>query len=160
TDPNGNHTAFVYNAHNLRTSMTDALGHTSTDAYDPNGNLVSHVDFDVNPATTYTYDALNRIVRRDAPLNQPTRYSYAAVGNPTLTIDARLDSTRNAYDALNRLTTVTDARGKTFVYVYDGASNRVSEQDEDLNPTRYEYDSRDRQVRGIGPLPDTTTTTY
>ena len=60
-----------------------------------------------NHATTYAYDALNRLVSTTDPLSHVTGYGYDAVGNRTSQTKPDGTTVTYTYDALNRLTGIS-----------------------------------------------------
>lgn len=86
--------------------------------YDANGNVKTATD-SLNRVTTYTYDALDRLISIKDPLNS-------------------LSSTI-AYNSLDLPTQVTDPRGKTTTYVYDGFGQVLSQNSPDTGITTYQY---------------------
>ena len=88
--------------------------------YDPNGNVKTVTD-SLGRVTTFTYDALDRVIESKDPLNSlPTKYSY---------------------DAAGQLTQVTDPRGKITSYVYDGFGQLWRQVSPDTGTTSYAYDT-------------------
>ncbi|MFN8496435.1 MAG: RHS repeat-associated core domain-containing protein [Anaerolineae bacterium] len=131
-------TIYGYDSVDNQTSVTDALGHT----------------------TTSTYDALNRRVSVKDALNNTTSYQYDANGNRTKVTDARNNATSYAYDALNRLTSVTDALSGVVTYNYDANGNRTSLKDANNHATTYAYDNLNRLIGTTDPLGRVSSTDY
>jgi YD repeat-containing protein len=97
----------------------------TTNSYDPNGNALSLVDA-LGKTTTDAYDALNRLTSIDYsdPATPDVAYDYDANGN-RLSMTDGTGSTSYAYDEGNRLTSVTSPGPKVVGYRYDLEGNRT-----------------------------------
>ncbi len=173
-DANYHRTRWLYDGAGRKVAETrgadDALvAATTTYKYDAAGNLKERKG-PRNTGVSYdernSFDALDRLVRREDALGNVWLTAYDEVGNkvcekrplglpPALT-DAQIAGmsladlqaaactgnqvTRYEYDELNKLTAVTDALGGRYTYVYDAARNLVVKQDANANLTTYEYD--------------------
>ena len=85
-------------------------------------------------------DALGRLVRVDEPdkdtgslgdvssPNQPTSYSYDALGN-LRTVNQNTQTRTFLYDSLSRLTTATNPESGTISYQYDNNGNLTRKTD-------------------------------
>ena len=62
TTPNGHTTTKVYDADGELTKTTNALGQSTSDGYDENGNQISLIDANGH-TTTYGYDADNEVFK-------------------------------------------------------------------------------------------------
>ena len=62
------------------TSSTDALGHTTSKAYDANGNEISSTDADGNQ-TTYSYDPANEQTGVNRPDHTTLTTAYTPDGS-------------------------------------------------------------------------------
>ncbi len=123
-------TRYGYDALGNRTIITDARGYT----------------------TTFTYDALNRVIRESNPLSHTTRYQYDAPGNRVVMTDANTSVTRYAYDALNRLSIITYTAEVTPVrFAYDALGNRTAMTDT-TGATTYVYDALNRPLTITSPI--------
>jgi RHS repeat-associated protein len=181
-DPNG-HTRVsnVYGAGGRVTAQTDALGHTSTFAWNPatststmtdarggtwqdiysNNVLAARID-PLGDKTTYTYDGdLNLTSVTDANGNT-TSYTYDIAGNEISQTDpAPLSYAKTwTYDALNDLTKFVDGRGHATTYGYDANGNRISMTAPGGQLTRYGRDPGGTGLLVSQTDPDGHTTTY
>lgn len=93
----------------------------------------------------YTYDALNRLISKDAPGTiEDVTYSY---DNRGLMLSAMFSGTgqgiTNSFDALGRLTAETTNMGasRTFSYQYDAAGNRTRLTHPDGTYFTYDHDT-------------------
>jgi len=168
TDPRGNFTDIKYDGMNrvIETSvaMTDtgdgngsqingADGTIKTmKTYDDSSRLVSETDDNGN-ATTYEYDALNRIARVVMPDGEDYKTTYDQNGNVSTYTDARDVVITQQYDLNNRL--VSRALSGTIVpgttsesYKYDGLG-RLIEATNDFAKIVRKYDSRSNVVLEI-----------
>jgi len=134
---NNQMSSYGYNAAGHRTTVTDALNHTTTTAYDPMGRVLSLTDAN----------------------NNQTTYAYDKVGNLTGVTDALNHTTTTAYDAMNRPTTVTDARSGVTTTGYDLAGRVASITDSVTNKTSYTRDADGRQTATTDPFHHSTTLT-
>lgn len=110
-------------------TITDPLGHITTNHYDANRNLTSTLDAN-NNTTSNTFDLANQqtLVTRADHTTLQTDYNLDGTmldqkdgkGNPIV---------RYAYDALARVSSQTDALGNVTMFTYDSAGNRQTQQD-------------------------------
>jgi len=138
----------VFDARN-RAIQINAGGSVFKQAFDGVGNLLSETDPNNNPATTYSHDALNRLLatidrlggtsqygydvadrisEATAPNGAKTTYAYDDLGNKLSEQSPDRGLTSYQYDAAGNVSNLTDARGITVVYAYD-ALNRVAKVD-------------------------------
>ncbi|GAB3933062.1 hypothetical protein GCM10029976_039870 [Kribbella albertanoniae] len=118
-------------------SSNTALGTTSL-AYDADGNLKSSTPASGNRATTYTYDALGRLIAQVDSVNATDSinisYGYDAAGNRTRYTDGRGNSTVYTLNTLGLPEKVIEpsttahpaAADRTWTASYDAAGNAVS----------------------------------
>ena len=78
--------------------------------------------------TTYTYDANNRLLTEQNPLNQITTYTYNLDGTRATKTDGIGNKTTYGYDANKRLTGVTFADTTSYTFAYDTRGHRTTEQ--------------------------------
>jgi RHS repeat-associated protein len=178
-------TQFGLDGYNRRISMIDAMGNATTYRYDANGNreyeLVEGELIDVPGSAgnirlyenTYSYDPLNREIRKDMSYFDPetqtplpggralglsiTDIEYNENSQVIRIIDDNLHETNISYDTVSRPALITDARGNTRSYEYDENSNvilleEVENSDTPGEPdeiwyTNYTYDGLDRRIR-------------
>lgn len=147
-DPLGDTTSYTYTADTMVATVTNANGHTTTDAYyaccarlhtvtDPDGNVKTFVyDFNGNRTqatdessrvTTFAYDGLNRQTQMVVdPGAGHLNLTTTTVYNPTPGVIGTIATTTNPagqaittnYDGLGRTSTIT-GNTATVAYTYD-----------------------------------------
>jgi RHS repeat-associated protein len=90
--------------------------------YDANGNRTSSIDSQ-NRATTFIYDALDRLIQQTDPMSGATHFEY---------------------DKADRVTKVIAPNGATTTYVYDGFGQLWAEYSPDSGTTSHQYDQAGR----------------
>ena len=148
TDAKGNHTWFGADEYWRQTSTTNARG---TAAGDP--------DY----TTTTVYDAADRILKIQGPLNSVS-YQYDPVGNRTQSVNARGFATTFEYDANNNLIRVEKPAPEGQIqitdYTYDEQNRKIGQTDPLGNVTTYEYDESGHLISVIDPGLHRTSYTY
>jgi RHS repeat-associated protein len=179
TDPQSNNLTFSYNNEGALTESDLPNGVVSTNAYDtdgrlaetsavngattlqhfayaydPAGNRTSQVDRN-NDATTYSYDALNRLSEFNPPGGPAVDYAYDAAGNRTQAgsetfsynalnqLTGSSDGTAYTYDDAGRLTQ-TNGGGATTTYSWNPLDG-LTGVDDASNPVTYSYDALGRR---------------
>ena len=149
--PDGNVSQKTFDADNeaTATNLIDSGGHvqeTQTTTYDNVGNILTQTDG--SGATTYTYDALNRMETRTDPLGHVTAYGYDLVGNLTSVKLPSGQITTYSYDADNEQTGISYSDGKTpnVVFKYDADGQRTSMTD-GSGTTSYTFDALHRLTK-------------
>ncbi|MBI5051043.1 MAG: RHS domain-containing protein, partial [Nitrospirae bacterium] len=89
--------------------------------------------------TTFTYDALNRLLSVKDPKAGVTSYTY---------------------DKRNNLKTITDAGGKTTAYTYDSLNRLISSTSPDTGAAAYSYDPNGNIITKTDASDVTTTDVY
>ena len=141
TDADNKVTRFFYNAQGLLTVTRDAL-------------------YPTNPATTFTYDTLGRLLTTTDPLNRTTTLTYNNAGDVATSKDHLNRITSFEYDAKNRLKKVTDPLNGITQYSYDGNGNLLTVKDAKNQITTFAYDSRNRLISSTDPLNKVETYEY
>lgn len=111
--------------------------------YDTVGNLLSLTDPNGH-ASTFIYDALNRLTKAEDAAQQITTSAYDAQGNLITLTNPRGFATTFTYNAANRLASSTDALTQTIRYAYDHNGNLTSLTDPQGIVTGYAYNVLDR----------------
>jgi len=126
-------TAYGYDAHGNRTSVTDPRGLATSYVYDGIDNLIQVSSPDTGTTVYVVDDAGNRVQQTDAAgvvmqmsydaLNRIAAKTYPA--DPAENVTWRYDEPAAGF-GIGRLTSVTDSSGST-AYVYDARGNVVQE---------------------------------
>lgn len=88
-DGNGAAWGFTYDAMmNRAVTMTDPLGHVTSNSYDANGNLTSKTAAD-GGVTAYTLDGVGNITASTDALGNTTTYTYDKMYNMTSGTDPK-----------------------------------------------------------------------
>ena len=149
TDPRGNSLpSTIYYPSGRLLSVSDALGETTSYAYDLTNNITTITNPpDANGqvgTVVNTYDSYGMLLTSTDPLN---------------------NTTTNTYDANHNLTSVTDPLGHATTYTYDGNGNRTSVTHPmtpaSVNTTSTTvYNQYSEQVRTTDQLGNVTNFTY
>ncbi len=137
--------------------MTDPNGHTTTNTWDANGNLLSRTDA-LSQTSSYTYNSFNEVLTATDPLGVATTNSYDPTGNLTRTTTPLIGTTQYAattfsYDPLHHgdLTQMTDPNGKVWRYAYDSNGLRNRTTDPLGDATTFSYDNVGRLQSTVSP---------
>ncbi len=162
TDPKSNQTNITYDAKGNPLTIMDADNKVTRFFYNAQGLLTETRDalYPANPATTFTYDTLGRLLTTTDPLNRTTMLTYDNAGNVATSKDALDRITQFQYDAKNRLKKVIDPLLGETVYTYDGNGNLLTVKDAKNQITTFAYDSRNRLLSTTDSLGKMETYTY
>ncbi|MGA1841632.1 MAG: PKD domain-containing protein [bacterium] len=140
TDRLGHPTVYRYDQRGNVVSETDPLGNTKTYTYDARDNLLTETD-PLGNTTTYTYDDQDNLLTTTDPLGNVTTYTYNSRGQILTITDPLGNTTTNSYGSAGNLITSIDQLSNVWTYTYDVHGNRISETDPGGNTTSYEYNS-------------------
>ena len=157
TDALGNVTAFTYDALGRLIATTDAEGYTTSQSYDPVGNVITKTNGN-DQTTVYQHDNRNNLIGVfDANGNAAT-YAYDLVGNMSSQTDGNGNITRYEYNNLNLPVLRSDPGGidaggvvldetriERFTYFPDGKLK--SRRDKNGVITEYTYDIHSRKTQ-------------
>jgi YD repeat-containing protein len=121
-----------------RTRTTVAPAGTSTQQFDPSGNLLVERST-TGGATDVRFDALSREVATEDPAGSVTRYTYDASGQVVLATADDGSVLRRQYDALNRMIRSATQSNVTLTR-YDLVGNTTQTGDGTGAGTTYTYD--------------------
>lgn len=148
-------TSYLYDGYNRLIGVVDPMGNVTTNHYDANRNLTNTVIWgelldrpgsaaNVRLAETcQTYDAMNRLTRKDAAFFDPQSQAPIGAGfSATLTyyndssqvvaeVDDNNHTNQFVYDTANRRSVVTDAKGNRTTFTYDANGNVVTQTEVD-----------------------------
>lgn len=105
-------TQYQYDARNLLSKTTDAVGTVSTYTYDAVGNLQTSSRQGLNEAaylTSYTHDLRDQLTLKVGEQGEQVRLAYDALGN-IIESEQNQVTTTYTYDSLNRLSEEITAR--------------------------------------------------
>ncbi|MBI2423436.1 MAG: RHS repeat protein, partial [Candidatus Hydrogenedentes bacterium] len=102
-------------------------------------------------ATSFEYDALDRLVKTTNTLGFTTKQEYSADGEVTLSVNARGAETRFKFDRAGRLVETTDALGGKVKKQFDSIGNVVRVEDENGHAWTFAYDLSGRRTRETDP---------
>ncbi|MBN2257744.1 MAG: hypothetical protein JW704_07960, partial [Anaerolineaceae bacterium] len=190
TNPLGNQTRQIYDELGKLTDVIDASGvitHTEYDAlqrpvaiirnylpaYAPTESINVRTEFTYNEvsnriavvdpngqATTFTYDAMNRVTGKADPLGNTWQYSYDLAGNRISMIDGNDAVIGFNYDANDQLILIDyPAPDHDVSFTYDALGRRVTMTD-GLGTTTWEYDSLGQLIAVTDPNNRTVTYSY
>jgi RHS repeat-associated protein len=127
--------------------------------YTATGKRATDTD-EIGRVTTYTYDALDRLVTTTRPDGTTQTQTYDAENHRISSTDAAGNTTLYAYDPVGRLIRTTSADGSSTNVTYDAAGHPTQTVDE-LGHVRWtSYDAAGRAVGTTDPLGSTTHTIY
>ena len=93
--------------------------------------------------TTFEYNLLGNLIKKQVPLGNITAYTYDASGNLKTKTDANANTITYSYDIVNRLTQKLYPDGNTAAYQYDTRGRLTQAQNQHIGYT-YQYDANGR----------------
>ncbi len=142
TDFNGNLTTFGNDERGRRITTLYHDGSSLLVTYNGMGNRLSEVDS--RGATSYDYDARNRLVRRADPDGQTLDYVYTVTNRLASVTTSGGRTTSHSYDALGRLLSTTAADSGVTDFGYDPVGNLVLLEQANGTSTEHVYNSRNQ----------------
>ncbi len=154
------------------TSIVNGAGDSTLYTYDLMSNRKSErirKGSKLFESSYFDYDALKRLVKAcvgdstDTSKYDCNQFGYDAVGNRTVQVSGKGDSTYFHYDALNRLDSIRqkhDGGFDTTVYTYDLQDNLTSVKDPSGNVTTYKYSDRGHLIQDSSAASGVTTYKY
>jgi RHS repeat-associated protein len=100
----------------------------------------------VGRQTSFTYDALNRLLTQTDAKTGVTQLSYDPNGNLLSLTDAKGNATTYTYDGMNRPVTLTNSLGESASAAYDVNGNLIGFTDRRKQNSSYTYDTLNRLV--------------
>jgi len=156
TDANGHTTTYTYDSLGHVLTGTDNEGICCfTDSYDSSGRIISQKD-----AITGSTPNNNKISKEDA-IGNITTYSYDAMNRLISTTDANIHTSSIGYDAAGRAVSQTDALGNTKTISYDSNGN-ITQRTDALNNvvSHISYDSSNLPISVENAMGNVTTNIY
>lgn len=111
-------------------------------SYDANGNLTATTDAQGN-STSFSYDALNRLISEQAPDNSITEYNWQGDSLSKVT-DSRDNATEYQLSALQDVTRQLSPDSGNSGYEYDAAGNVIATTDARGIRTGFSWDGEGR----------------
>ena len=127
-DAQANPTDFTYDASGNSKTVSDALGHVTSNDYDPLDRLKRTLQDvgGIEAETKFAYDANDNLTTVTDPKGLDTTYSYNGFGDQVQLSSPDTGVTSFTYDSAGNRASQTDARGITTTYQYD-ALNRLTQ---------------------------------
>jgi len=144
------------------TTVTDGRGNTWLYQYDSNGYLIRKTA-PGNAVTTYSYDSSTLMISSTTdPDGNTTGYVYNSQGDLLQTTDALGHVTTYTYEPVyNMMTSMTDPRARTTIYTIDPATGNRTQETDPLGQTRkWTYDSHGNVLTETDKNGNTTTYVY
>lgn len=136
---------------NIATTVTDRLGHVSTQVYDKNYSLLSETDEEGN-TRSYTYNESGKPLTMVDGRGNITKYSYNEFGD-TLTIDlADTGKIVNEYDQRRNLVKTTDQLNQVETFDYDSSNNLLKHTNKAGDTSEYGYNANSQMVSELTPF--------
>ncbi len=173
--PNGSETLRDYdNLYRIISLTHKDPGGKTTDSYqyeyDPAGNKTSikkgntdEDELEEDEAKTYSYDALNQLVKVSEINGESSNYYYDTLGNRVAMIDqdqSKGEAKYYQYDQLNRLTGIYDHGGDLKELSYDNRGNLTEIRSGGKVFNNYTFDAANRLTEAVNKFGDKTTYTY
>lgn len=127
-DAQSSPTDFTYDAGGNAKTVTDALGHVTSNDYDPLNRLKRTLQDvgGIEAETKFEYDANDNLTKVTDPKGLDTTYSYNGFGDLVQLSSPDTGITTYTYDSAGNRASQTEARGITTTYQYD-ALNRLTQ---------------------------------
>jgi YD repeat-containing protein len=167
TDALGRTTSMTYDVNGYLTSVTNPLGFTKTSTFNQQGGPLVVTDANGNQ-TVKTYDAIGRLLTTTDALGHVTVNIYNASGQLNSTTDAQNNVWIADYDDLGRVVRDIDSLGHAVEYSYDALGRRLTERktrtrsDGSIETlvSSVEYDKEGRVIKAVAPDGTFTRTVY
>jgi RHS repeat-associated protein len=129
-------------------SVTDAVGKTTTYAYDMATNTTTVTHPDNAGKTIQKHDANGMVLSTTDPLGRTTTYTYDANRNKRTETDPSGKTTTYDYDAGGHLKSVTDPLNKTLRYTNNEVGQPLTATDQFNKVRKFTYDA-DHNFTGV-----------
>jgi RHS repeat-associated protein len=143
---------------NRLASVTDAIGNTTSFAYDHYGNLTDIVDA-IGRHITYTHNQAGQGLSIADALGNKVRFGYEA-GQLSSMTDPEGRTLERVVDNAGRVVSTTDAKGNTRRFEYDSVNQLTKITDAQNNVTSFEYDPNGSLLKVTDPRGKITTYTH
>lgn len=166
--PEGRKTTWTHNPDGSIATITKPRGNesgatpsafTTAYGYATNGDLQT-ITSPKNEITTFTTDALSRVIETQDAKGNVTSYTYDPSG-AMLTVEDDLGNTSTfTYDEEGNVLTQTDALLNTTAYTYDLMGRQLTSTNAEGQVQEVQYDSMGRVIKTIDADSNETVTTY
>jgi RHS repeat-associated protein len=151
TEPDGGERRYDFDAQDRVLSETDALGHTTTIAYDAAGQVESvyrpgGADWHLG------HDATGNLISVTDPEGGESSWTYDAQDHPTEYTDADGDTWHYEWSASGDLEKQTDPEGGETTSTYDAAGDPVTVTDPDGHESKLAYNTLGERTSLKDPL--------
>jgi YD repeat-containing protein len=133
--------------HGLVTTDTNAKNETRTVIKDSQGQVAWVIDA-LGKTTSYAYDPFGKLIKTTDPAGNVVTATYDVRGRKTASSDPDLGTWSYAYDTANELVSQTDAKGQTTTFGYD-LLGRMTQR---IEPDMASFRVYDTAANGIGKL--------
>jgi YD repeat-containing protein len=120
--------------------MVDALGHITELSYDEMNRLRERTA-PLSQTIAYDYDTAGNVISITDPLGNSTTYAYDSANQLAQSTNASAQTTTFEHDEMGRVQAITDASDITTGVTYDQAGYLVATTDGLGRSTRYVYDA-------------------
>jgi RHS repeat-associated protein len=145
TDAKNRKTFFDYDANGKRTATTDPLGHTTSVAYHPSGDVWYRTDALLRQ-TSYGHDPLSNLSRITDARGGVTWLEYTPGGLLDNVVDANGNLTHYGYDTAGRVSQVASPDAGTSGYQYFPEGSVYTKTDAKNVTATYSYDDASRLI--------------
>ena len=150
---NNHTTTFAYDGNGNRTTTTDAATQTTTSAFDALNRLISVLDPDPSSgAVKYGYDPQDNLVSVEDVNGNVTTYGYDGFGNRTSQTSPDTGTTTFSFDETGNVLSKTDAKGQITSYEYDALNRLTFTTYSDGSEDNYFYDEYAGQIGRLNYL--------
>ncbi|WP_332748389.1 RHS repeat-associated core domain-containing protein, partial [Hydrogenophaga sp.] len=142
TDALGYSSTQQYNQLDQPTEAKNPLNHTTRFTYDAAGRTTGVVNEAGVTPESYTHDAQGRVIRVTDALQQQTNIEYDTSNRPNKITDRKGQVTTMNYTERGQISSMSQP-GQTIQYQYD-AVGRLTEVRDNTSVNQYQYDAADR----------------
>lgn len=128
--------------------LTDPLGNTTRQEFDPLGRVKEVIDPNGN-RTRIEYDALGRTKAVTDALDRVKGYEYDDLGRLTAVVEANGSRTEHTYGLNGHLSNVRDAEGRNWARTYDQLARLTAKIDPLGHATRLFYNAQGKLDRKV-----------
>jgi len=159
-DPNGNQfVRNVYSTNRVVEAQHDALGSTTTFAYDFVTRITT-VSNALGYCAIHQHDDQLRVVQITDEAGNIQNFEYDDQNNRTKVVDKNRRSTSYTYDAKGNVASKTDPKGNITVITYDPSNNPTNRVDARNGKTSFSFDGKGNLIKTLNAQNCTNAVTY